>query len=446
MADIAPPACGPWFREIDRSQWRTLLATNLGWLFDGFETYALVLTAGPAMRSLLDASAYPQIPAYVGMVFAITLLGWAIGGMIGGVLADYIGRRRMMILAILAYSIMTGLTALAFDWRSFAVLRFLVGIAIGSEWVTGASLVAEFWPDRARGKGAGLMQSGICIGFFIASLAWLFVGQLGGDAWRYMFLIGVLPAILTWWIRSSIAEPALWRRADAQRRTALEHKRSGAALSPEDRALTRFTVADLFATPTVRRHIFVTFLMSLATTLAWWSISTWVPPYISGVAGKAGLTAQQWTTYAALAFNFGALLGQVGFGFFADGFGRKPVTLIYFAMALAMTPVLFLWTSDPLSLLFVAAVNAFFCQGLFSWMPTWLPELFPTHLRATAMAFTFNMPRFIAFLGPLLAGTLIVKFGGYGYSAMIISCIYILGFAATFFLPETRGKSLPDIG
>ena len=115
-------------------------------------------------------------------------------------------------------------------------------------------------------------------------------------------------------------------------------------------------------------------------------------------------------------------------------------------MALAMTPVLFLWTSDPLLLLLVAAANAFFCQGLFSWMPTWLPELYPTHLRATAMAFTFNMPRFIAFLGPLLAGTLIVRFGGYGYSAMIISCIYILGFAATFFLPETRGKSLPDIG
>jgi len=109
-----------------------------------------------------------------------------------------------------------------------------------------------------------------------------------------------------------------------------------------------------------------------------------------------------------------------------------------------MTPVLFLWTPDPALLLAVAAVNAFFCQGLFSWMPAWLPELFPTHLRATAMAFAFNMPRFIAFLGPLLAGTLIVKFGGYGYSAMLISCIYILGFAVAFLLPETRGRGLPE--
>jgi MFS family permease len=157
-----------------------------------------------------------------------------------------------------------------------------------------------------------------------------------------------------------------------------------------------------------------------------WGISTWVPPFVWGIAGKAGPTAQQWASYAALAFNFGALIGQAGFGFLADRFGRKPITLAYFAIAFVMTPALFLWTKDPAMLLLVAAVNAFFCQGLFSWMPTWLPELFPTHLRAAAMAFTFNMPRFIAFLGPLVAGALIVKFGGYGYGAMMISCFTFL--------------------
>jgi MFS family permease len=443
MTDIAPPTTALWFRTIDRRQWQTLLATNLGWLFDGFESYALVLTAGPAMRSLLDASASPHIPAYIGAVFAITLFGWGIGGMIGGVLADYIGRKRTMILAIVAYSIMTGLTALAFNWLSFAVLRFLVGIAIGSEWVTGASLVAELWPDRARGKGAGLMQSGICIGFFIASLTWLFVGRLGPNAWRYMFLVGVLPAILTWWIRTAIPEPAIWHRAAERRRAAVERTRSGTTLTTEDQALARFTMVDLFAEAEIRRRTIVVFLMSFATTLAWWGISVWVPPYVSGIASKAGLPALPWTTYAALAFNFGAFIGQIGFGFLADKCGRKPITLVYFAMALAMTPVLFLWIGDPALLLFAAAANAFFCQGLFSWMPVWVPELFPTYLRATATAFAFNMPRLIAALGPLLAGTLIAKLGGYGYSAMIISCVYILGFAG-FLLPETKGKALPE--
>jgi MFS family permease len=444
MAEIATPESVPWFRTIDRSQWRTLIASNLGWLFDGFETYALIVTAGPAMRSLLAPSAYPQIPAYIGTVLAITLLGWGIGGLFGGVLADYIGRKRTMILAILAYSITTGLTAFAFDWLSFALLRFAVGVAIGSEWATGASIVAELWPDRARGKGAALMQSGITIGFFFASLLWLVVAPLGPEAWRYMFLIGVVPAILTLWIRRSIPEPALWQRADAQRRAAVERKRSGAALTAEDQALARFTVSDLFAEPEIRRRTAVAFLMSLATTLGWWGISTWIAPYAGGVAAKAGLPAQQWATYGALTFNFGALFGQIGYGFFADRFGRKPVTMIYFALAFLTTPVLFLWATDPAWLLILAVVNAFFCQGLFSWMATWLPELYPTHLRATGVAFGFNMPRFIAFLGPLLAGTLIVRFGGYGQVATLLSFVYVLGFLAVPMLPETRAMALPE--
>src|SRR6266404_5719609 len=156
----------PWWRSLDRAQWNTLLASNLGWLFDGYETYALIISVGVALRQLLDPSQHGQIPAYAGTVIAVTLLGWGIGGLIGGVVADYIGRKRTMMLAILAYSIMTGLSAFAWDWMSFAVLRFLVGVAIGSEWVTGASIVSELWPDRARGRGVGLMQCGLGIGFF----------------------------------------------------------------------------------------------------------------------------------------------------------------------------------------------------------------------------------------------------------------------------------------
>jgi MFS family permease len=440
----AAAASIPWFRTVNRGAWRALLAANLGWLFDGFETYALILTAGPAMRSLVDPSAFPQIPAYVGTVFAITLFGWGVGGLIGGVVADYIGRKQTMILAILAYSLTTGLTAFAFNWWSFAVLRFLVGIAIGSEWASGASIVAETWPDGARGKGAGILMSGIAIGFFVASLVWLFVGQLGPDAWRYMFLIGVLPALTTLWIRTSIPESSLWQRADAQRRAAIERKRGGSALTSDDKALARFTMADLFVEPEIRRRAFIVFVMSFATTLAWWGVSTFVPPFVGSMAGKLGLPAQQWATYGALVFNFGALLGQISYGFLADRFGRKPTTLVYFAAAFAMTPALFLWTADPMIILPMAAVNAFFCQGLFSWMPAWLPELFPTHLRATAAAFAFNTPRFIAFLGPLLAGVMIAKSGGYGQAATLISVVYILGFAAVPLLPETKGKTLPE--
>ncbi len=159
-------AC-PWYKTLSRTQWKHACRLESGWLFDGFENYALILTAGPALRQLLDPAFHAQVPFYVGVIIGINLLGWGIGGLLGGILADYIGRKRMMVLAIMAYSIMTGLSAFAFSWWSFAALRFMVGIAVGSEWATGSSMIAELWPDRARGKGAGLMQCGLGMGFFL---------------------------------------------------------------------------------------------------------------------------------------------------------------------------------------------------------------------------------------------------------------------------------------
>ncbi len=128
MPGVAADSSQPWYRSLNRSQWNTLIASNLGWLFDGYETYALVISIGVALRQLLDPSQYAQIPTYAGVVIATTLLGWGIGGLIGGVIADYIGRKRTMLFAILAYSIMTGLSAFAWDWWSFAIMRFLVGV------------------------------------------------------------------------------------------------------------------------------------------------------------------------------------------------------------------------------------------------------------------------------------------------------------------------------
>src|SRR5487761_768345 len=188
---INAAAATPWYRSLNRSQWNTLLATNLGWLFDGYELYALILTIGVALHQLLDPSQYAKIPVYAGTIIATTLFGWGVGGMIGGILADYIGRKRTMMLAILAYSLTTGLSALAWSWQSFAILRFLVGVGIGSGWATGVSIVSELWPDHARGKGGGMLQSGAGIGSFIASAVWLLIGGMGPQSWRFMYLVGI---------------------------------------------------------------------------------------------------------------------------------------------------------------------------------------------------------------------------------------------------------------
>jgi MFS family permease len=440
VADISLP----WHRLLNRDQWRVLAASNLGWLFDGFELYALFLTVGFALRQLLDVAQQAQVPRYAGYILATTVFGWATGGVIGGIIADYIGRKRTMILAILAYSLTTGLSALAWDWVSFAVLRFLVGVAIGSEWATGASIVSELWPDHARGKGGGLLQCGAGLGGILASLVWLAVGGAGPNAWRWMYLIGVLPALVTVWIRRGIPESPRWEAASERRAAAHAMRRSGAALEGENRALTRFTVVDLFADRSVRRPLICAFLMMLSVTFAFWGVSTFIPTYVGSVASKAGLSAPTWSAWAGLATSICGLFGFVSLGFLADAFGRKPAAMLFYFMSLILTPVVYLWAQDVYGLLFSVAVFGFFTLGIWAWASIWLPELFPTRMRATAVAFTFNAPRFISCMGPLIAGTLIVSLGGYGPAATIVGLFYILGLVVAPFLPETNGKPLPE--
>jgi MFS family permease len=432
-----------WYRLLDRQQWNTLLAANLGWLFDGYETYALILTVAVALRELLNPSELPRLPFYAGAVIATTLFGWGIGGIVGGIVADYVGRKRMMMYSILSYALLTGLSALAWSWESFAVLRLLVGIAIGSEWGTGTSMMAEMWPPHARGKGAGLMQCGLGMGFFVASLIWVFVSGAGPGAWRFMFLLGVLPALATLWIRRNIVEPEMWVDVDRRRRAARAAQARGHTLDEEGRAHAQFTLAALFSDPRLRGLTIVGSLMSLTTTVAWWGVSTWVPPYVATLGPPSVLSPEQWSGIAGMAYNVGAVAGYISLGFAADRFGRKPVTAAYFLLSLILTPVLFLWVHDISVVLIVTVINGFFTLGQYTWMPTWLPEVFPTRVRATGVSFVFNAARFVAFLGPLVAGTLIGVLGGYSVAATLVGLIYILGLVAVWFFPETRGKPLP---
>jgi MFS family permease len=437
MTDVQEAASTPWYRSLDRQRWRALIAANLGWLFDGYETYALILTAGVALKQL-HPSGNPAF--YIGLTIAMTLLGWGAGGILGGIVADYIGRRKVLLIAITLYSIFTGLSAVAWNWESFLVLRLLTGVALGSEWGTGTSLVAEMWPAHARAKAAGLMQCGLGLGFFVASAAWHFIAPLGPGAWRYMFLIGVLPALFALWLRRSVPESDKWTTV-ARRRASLAER---SELSEEERSYTRFTLRQILADPKLRRLTILGSIMSAVTTCAWWGISTWVPAYVGGMAAKDGHDAQSYASTAGMIYNVGAIAGYIALGFSADRFGRKPTTFTYFAVSLVMTPVLFLWTHDLTLVLLMCAVNGFFTLGQYTWMPVWLPEFYPTHLRATGVAFVFNAARFVAFLGPLVAGSIIAALGGYGTAATVVGLIYVIGMVVVPFCPETRGKALPE--
>jgi len=442
MGDVAAAERAPWYRGLGRAQWRSLVAANLGWLFDGFETYALILTAGTVLHQLDPGAPAGQVSFLTGATIAVTLLGWGIGGMLGGVFADYFGRRRALLVSMVMYAAFTGLTAASWSWASFLVLRFVTGFALGSEWGTGTSLVAEMWPAHARAKAAGFMQCGLGLGFFIASFCWYFVAPLGPSAWRYMFLIGVLPAVFALWLRRTVPESERWKGAQRQRSDL--RQRDAAELTDHERSFTTFTLRAILADPKLRRLTILGSLMSLVTTLGWWGISTWVPAYVGTIAGGAGQDPEAWASRAGMIYNAGAIAGYISFGFLADRFGRKPAVLLFFGASLLLTPVLFLWTHSLGLAVVVLVVNGFFTLGQYTWMPVWLPELYPTHLRATGAAFVFNAARFIAFLGPLLAGAIISSLGGYGIAATVVGLIYILGLAVAPLVPETRGVRLPD--
>ncbi|TDV41095.1 MFS transporter [Actinophytocola oryzae] len=437
MTEVRETSTTPWYRSLDRTRWRALIAANLGWLFDGFETYALILTAGVALKQL-HPTGNPAF--YIGLTIAMTLLGWGAGGILGGIVADYLGRRKVLLISIALYSVFTGLSALAWNWESFLFLRLLTGVTLGSEWGTGTSLVAEMWPAHARAKAAGLMQCGLGLGFFVASAAWHFIAPLGAGSWRYMFLIGVLPALFALWLRRSVPESEKWTKV-ARRRDSL---RAQSDLSEEERTYTRFTLRQIMADPKLRRLTILGSIMSTVTTLAWWGISTWVPAYVGSLAAKDGHSPESYASTAGMIYNVGAIAGYISLGFAADRFGRRPTVFTYFALSLVMTPVLFLWTHDLALVLVLCAVNGFFTLGQYTWMPVWLPEFYPTHLRATGAAFVFNAARFIAFLGPLLAGTIIAALGSYGTAATVLGLIYVVGMVVVPFCPETRGRALPE--
>jgi MFS family permease len=440
-----------WSQSIGRAGWTALIASFLGWMFDGYETYALVLVGGTAARQLIPPDQAPQLPIYVGGLLAATLFGWATGGVIAGVLADYVGRKRMLMISILWYALFAGLTALSPNYATFVVFRFLTGLGLGAEWGPGTAIVAELWPPRARGRGAAALQSAFGLGFLLATAAWLVIQPLGEAAWRYMFVLGVLPAFLLLYIRTSVPESTLWAAAAERRKAARERAASGQALSYEEAGLVRFTMAHVLATPELRRRLIMLILMSLSTIVGWWAVSTWVPQFGASLAAAAGQNpgqAGQVAATTALAYNLGGILGYLALGFMGDAFGRKPSTFVFFLGSLIMTPVLFLMTRDLGTLPTVAFVNGFFTLGLFTWMAMYLPELFPTAARGSAISLVFDSSRYVAAFGPLLAGWLITTIGGQGglpMAATIMGTIYLLGLVITPFAgPETRGQPLPD--
>jgi MFS family permease len=312
----------PYTEGLTRRQWSVLGVTMLFWLFDGYETFALLLTIGPSLHQLLPANELSTLPRVAAYLISITLFGWAVGGVIGGVVGDRLGRRWTMIGAVVLYSIFTGTSALAPTWQILALTRFLTGVGIGAEWGVGTSLLQETWPERLRTKGAGVLQAAFSGGFVVASVLWLVIGGSFGLSWRWMYAAGILPALFVALLARDIPESERWTKAS----------HSAQAIGATLRANSR--------------NLVLAIIVSVSITLGFWAISSWVPTYAATLASDPK-TGVYYAGMAGLLYAIGEILGCIAFGFLADSWGRRWTLAFYLAGSIAITPIVFLYVRDP---------------------------------------------------------------------------------------------------
>lgn len=419
-----------WGHGVTRYQWLVLLIAWLGWVFDAMDATIYAIVLHPALHDLLqtpgETVSSEQVGWYGGIIFSIFLVGWAIGGICFGVVADHLGRTKTLIITILIYAIFTGFAALSQDWWHLAIYRFLTALGIGGEWAAGAALVAETWPEEKRAKAAGILQSAWAVGFFLAAS---FNLLLKGYGWRVMFLIGVLPAFVSLLVRWHVKEPDRWAKAHGR----------GTATSPSH-------TIEIFHPP-LRRSTIVGSMLAFVAVFGLWGATNWAPTLIRELPDLKGFDAATLSasvSYAIMALNGGAFFGYLVFGPLADRFGRRAVFAFMCIGSLVMLPTTYLLPTTYAGVLMLLPLLGFFNNGIFSGFPIYLPELYPTRLRTTGAGFCFNAGRVLASASPFLTGWLVTELGTFGRAASTVALIYLVGLVVLVFSPETRGKPLPE--
>jgi MFS family permease len=397
-----------FWREASPEARKALVAASMGWLLDAFDVmlYALILTSVIEELGLSRAQG--------GLMASLTLGASALGGLVFGIVADKLGRTRALSLSILLYSVFTFACGFAQNVWQFATFRILLGLGMGGEWASGATLVSETWPEQHRGKALGIMQSCWAIGYGLAAIVVAIV--LPAFGWRAVFFVGILPALFTFWIRRSVSEPEMWTRQKA-----LTH-------NSDDRKFP------------LRLAIFLT-AMNAATMFAWWGLNLWVPSYLSSptTQGGVGLSTTTMSMFI-VAMQVGMWLGYVSFGFIADTFGRRPTYVTYLLIA-ALLVWYYGFAREPWVLLVLGPFVAFFGTGYFSGFGAVASEIFPTSIRATALGVTYNSGRLLSAIAPFMVGTM-VQSRGYGAAFTMTSIFFIIAAALWLGIPETKGRKM----
>lgn len=405
---------------------RALVASTLGWALDGMDVTLYSMVIAELLREFhLSAS-------QAGLLGSVTLIASALGGILFGVVADRVGRRAALMSSIIVYSIFTAACGLSRTLAELAAFRFLLGLGMGGEWATGAALVAETWRPEHRGKALGLMQSGFAAGYALAAaIAAIILPRWG---WRAVFFVGILPALLTLWIRHGVQESPLW----------LAKSRSlgfGSRGSPSEDSSSQNSDFQSQRSNRYLKMISIALLMNSAAMFAWWGLFTWIPAYLALPAAKGGrgLTIVASSVWIAV-MQAGMWLGYVSFGFLSDALGRKRTYIGYLLIAATLVP-LYAGTKAVGSLLALGPLVAFFGTGHFTGFGIITAELFPTSFRAFAMGLTYNFGRALSAAAPWAIGS-IAEHRGLGSAFLMSSVAYVMAALLALALPETRRRSL----
>lgn len=435
-------------RQATPGQRRTLLAAAMGWALDAFDAMLYSLVLALLMREL------GMSKTTAGSLGTLTLLASGIGGVLFGFLADRIGRKHALMASILTYSLCSFASGLATSIAMLAVARFVLGLGMGGEWNTGATLVAETWPTELRAKAISIVQSSWALGFAAAALVAGPVSRYYG--WRAVFFVGILPAFITLWIQRSVPESEMWKErstADGEWEARQKPPRGPDRIEVSQTSKTRessgrgkegsdsSSMAVIFSPPYVR-HTFALLLFNFFAMFAWWGLFTWLPPYLSLPVeqGGRGFGVLGMTTLMVVLNLCGMFPGYASFGWVADHIGRRTAFVVYSLIAACLIPLYAAARSQSL-LLVLGTLVAFFGTGLFSGSGIMGSEIFPTAVRARALGFTYNGARTMSSLAPLVIGR-VGQAKGLSWAFYLCAAGYLLAAVMTTQLPETRGKRL----
>ena len=462
-SDIPVSTAVPWWRELSREQWFIFMMASLAWVFDCLDQQLFIIARNPAIADLLPAGTSPDvIKQSGGYTTAIFVAGWATGGLVFGALGDRIGRARALTFTVLLYSVFTGLSTFSTSVYDFNVYRFITGLGVGGVFGLAVALIADSLPDRARPHALGLVQSFVAVGNLGAGLIAIFVGwtqvltvQAGGkpagDYWKYLFLVGALPAFLCVLLQLRLREPEKWVKARA------EGRQTGARFG---------SYVSLFGQARWRKSALLGMLLCTAGVVGLWGVGFFSPELVGDVidrvlrarnvpAGELPGRRLMWTGINIGMQNVGGILGITLFTRLAQRYGRKPVFAWTFLGAFLSTLITFRYLRSPGHIFVLIPIMGCFQFALFAGFAIYLPELFPLRLRSTGVSFCYNVGRFIAASGPFTLGllqahlaagavTAEAKVEAFRVACGWVSLVFLLGLVPIYFLPETKGLPLPE--